>query len=136
MTSKIAILTAAIALSAGPSFAQSAYVWESVSSGPTGTLSYNPVTVSRANGAVTFTVKVQGATSTSLTASTPSGQTINPAYYVERMQIACAASTYADLEMTTYDASGNVLTSQTNVHGMEPVSQSNVAQTMQAKLCN
>lgn len=133
MTCKIAILAAVGALAAGPALAQTN--WTDVATGPSGTLSYDATSVTQSNGVVTATIKVAGATSTSLNATLPSGQVIHPAYYVERMSIACAASTYADLQMTSYDAQNNVLGSQANVHGMIPVAQSSVAQAMQAKLC-
>ncbi len=122
---------AAVLVSAGAASAQSAYVWETVGSQAGLTLSYNPLTVSKADGVSTVTIKIEG----SGPAMSTDAEGHPLAWYTERMAINCAAATYADLEMTGYNAAGTVTLSKQNVHGMVPNAQSPVAMAMIGKVC-
>lgn len=123
-------LAAALA-TVGAASAQGAYVWETVGSQSGLTLSYNPLTVSKADGISTVTIKIEGSGP-----AMPTDSEGHPlAWYTERMAINCAAATYADLEMTGYNAAGAVTLSKQNVHGMVPNAQSPVATAMMGKVC-
>jgi hypothetical protein len=125
-------LAAALA-SVGAASAQGAYVWETVGSQDGYTLSYNPLTVSKADGVSTVTIKLEG-TPPAVMPTDSQGKPV--AWYVERMSINCAAQTYADLEMTGYNAAGDVTMSTKNAHGMVPNAQSPVASAMMGKVCS
>ena len=124
-------LAAALA-TVGAAAAQGAYVWETVGSQDGYTLSYSPLTVSKADGVSTATIKFEGSGPGMPT--DPQGKPV--AWYVERMAINCAAKTYADLELTYYNSAGAVTYSQQNVHGMVPNSESPVASAMAGKVCS
>ena len=122
-------------LAAGAAAAQGAYVWESLASSATVTIAYNPLSVSKANGVSSVTIKVAGTPGNPLSLTAPNGQPMSPAYYVERMAITCAAGTYADLENTGYDASGAQLYSVQNVHGMVAYEAGSAPAAVAQKVC-
>lgn len=135
MNKQIIILSAIAALAAAPALAQSGPAWKVLGSNPNGaTLAYDPASVTTSGTVVTVTIKVTGQVGASYTL--PNGQTYQAASFVERMAIDCAASTYADLQNTGYDAQGQQLYSQSNVHGMQPIGDVPAPSAMKTVLCH
>jgi hypothetical protein len=83
--------------------AQSAYLWEELGTGDGLTVSYNPLTVRRNSGVVTFLEKVSYATPAQL----PNGRAVG--YYTVDMTINCAANTYSHANFTAYTTDGTVI---------------------------
>lgn len=120
-----------LAAAAGSAAAQvEAYVWKEFGSGGGVTAYYNPVTVTRADGTVTATLKQAFSPAQAMGASAPVGSAIN------RMTIDCAASTYTEQSRTWYDAAGNALATPAPPAGAQPITAyTNIMQAAQQVLC-
>ena len=109
MNTRIAVLISFLATAtAGPVLAQSAYLWEELTSGNGMTISYNPLTVRHSNGMVTLLEK------TSYDTPQPLGNGISQGYYTVDLTIDCAANTYSHANYTAYTADGAVISDATS----------------------
>lgn len=128
----VAALVVILALtSAGAASAQSAYLWEELGSGDGITASYNPLSVRRSEGVVTFLEKVSYAAPATL----PNGKSMG--YYTVEMSIVCAADTYEHANYTAYTPAGEVIPGAVDPtpSGMNAIAPGGVPAAFKTKFC-
>ncbi|WP_304217153.1 surface-adhesin E family protein [Phenylobacterium aquaticum] len=130
---KCLILSGTVAVLGAATAQAQVYLWKEIGSGAGGVISYDPATVSQANGVTAATIQIKNNSGVGF--QTPDGKTYQPAIMVERMGIDCATHQYSDLKNTGYDASGAQLYTASEVHGMIAIASGSPAAVLQATVC-